>query len=942
MLSENRRVQLDGIVNQMISNKESDDNIQFVVNDFKTKYDVAPIQPTPKEKPGFLGKINESLVKRGVNIADELTPQGNESFGRTLLKAPERALRTTGQAAGLSGDVIGHGIGSIVDTITPESVQTAVKSGVKDILNTSLGKQGLEAAKAGYDTYQGFKTQYPNVAKDLEATVNIATILPMGKAGQIGAKTAKEGVNIAQDVGTVLTTKTPQAIDKKLSSVVQSGVDKAVRPSVAGKRTAPAMKTYYNKAKDAVKTIIDNKEGLVLTDADGNAVKGLPRTLKQFSEAIDQTKKSIYQKYHGMATEAGEQGSLFDTSTIMTKLDDVAGDLKHNPQVRDYANNLKAEIAELHGQTPEIIEARIADLNSSLSGFYEGRVSRAKAQVDASVANLMREELDNKIMNAVGAGYKDLKKQYGALKTLEKEVAHRAIVDARKNSKGLFDLTDVFTNGEIAAGILTMNPAMLTRGVIGKISKESLKFWNNPNRIVKGMFKDADNLISKSARPELRSKTGRAIIGSLKGVEDVLSKEAPGAIRYPGRPDLSAGVPSADVRSGVTVGQPYGESIGRLVQPRQLPAGQGFELQGAPTGPDVIDAVFTSRTREVPRLNMPRREPTLALPNGQGFELVNNRNLGLAKSSDIGRIQPSGDTNVWLKEQLANLERESGKVGANQISKAQRDIADIIIPTLRKEGYNIKDKEALLKELEPLKKSTAKDKGTGNNIPAKETTTPEAGKININNNAGGRFEISHPQKREDNGFSVGMNEKMGGYRIDGKDSRGKYTTEWAAWDHNGKLIKADKQVTPEKLEAWQRAIDKAKNSWVNGLPDNIYIRYGDLPKGSSIDYSTGKREKGLSVFNADKNFLNDSVAPNLSGALPAAAVMRAAEKSSVYLVKGRRVGTGTDGEPVIKRVEIIGRLRPHPDESVAGFVLEPNPNPSRSPMGKKKIKSEGI
>ena len=37
VLSEQNRAKLDGIVQQMIANKESDEDIQFVVNDFKTK-----------------------------------------------------------------------------------------------------------------------------------------------------------------------------------------------------------------------------------------------------------------------------------------------------------------------------------------------------------------------------------------------------------------------------------------------------------------------------------------------------------------------------------------------------------------------------------------------------------------------------------------------------------------------------------------------------------------------------------------------------------------------------------------------------------------------------------------------------------------------------------------------------------------------------------------
>jgi hypothetical protein len=40
ILSEKDRAKLDGIVQRMSFNKESDDAIQFVVNDFKKKYGV--------------------------------------------------------------------------------------------------------------------------------------------------------------------------------------------------------------------------------------------------------------------------------------------------------------------------------------------------------------------------------------------------------------------------------------------------------------------------------------------------------------------------------------------------------------------------------------------------------------------------------------------------------------------------------------------------------------------------------------------------------------------------------------------------------------------------------------------------------------------------------------------------------------------------------------
>ena len=52
ILSEQDRARLDGIVQKMSFNKESDDAIQFVVGDFKKKYGVKK-----KEKAG------ESLIR---------------------------------------------------------------------------------------------------------------------------------------------------------------------------------------------------------------------------------------------------------------------------------------------------------------------------------------------------------------------------------------------------------------------------------------------------------------------------------------------------------------------------------------------------------------------------------------------------------------------------------------------------------------------------------------------------------------------------------------------------------------------------------------------------------------------------------------------------------------------------------------------------------------
>lgn len=64
MLPEERRTQLDGIVQQMVRNKEPDSNISFVVDDFKKKYTpVDDSMTVPNELPEFTGNNTGNAVR---------------------------------------------------------------------------------------------------------------------------------------------------------------------------------------------------------------------------------------------------------------------------------------------------------------------------------------------------------------------------------------------------------------------------------------------------------------------------------------------------------------------------------------------------------------------------------------------------------------------------------------------------------------------------------------------------------------------------------------------------------------------------------------------------------------------------------------------------------------------------------------------------------------
>jgi hypothetical protein len=416
----------------------------------------------------------------------------------------------------------------------PQAVKTPIESEVKGVgeavksnktlsdflLGAQQWAKGVGEAVKSNKTLSDFLLGAQQWAKDnpravgnIGAAVNVASVLPVGKAVEAAGKGIADIAGPAvEKAAAAIVDKIPTATDK-LDKAIQTGVTKGIKPTVIGKPSYDKLTNFYDKANQAVKVIAENREKLNLVDENGEALHH-PRSAAETLQAINQTEKVIYDKYHAMATAAGDAGSEFGAEPILKELDKIAADpeealpmgdprLKYNPQTRAYANDLKSEIMELHGASPEIIEARIADLNNSLKGFYDGRVTKAKAQIDGSVAKLMRQQLDNNITSAVGEGYQDLKNQYGALKTIENEVAKRALVNARKANKGVADLTDIFTGGDLVAGTLSGNPALIAKGLFGRGIKEVYKSLNNPDRYIEKMFKKAYDVVPSGKDVEL-------------------------------------------------------------------------------------------------------------------------------------------------------------------------------------------------------------------------------------------------------------------------------------------------------------------------------------------------------------------------------------------------------------------------------------------------------
>lgn len=160
-----------------------------------SRFDISTAQPVGKtEAPqahqdkGFFQRVGERLNER--------KRQGNEialAVERGDQSTLEGAFQTGGKViAGGAFDVLGEGINSLVNTVTPDSVKNAVK--VLPIVSPNVGK-AIDLAKKGVSSYEQFAQENPRAARNIEAATNMGLLLAPTKVGNAANEAAVKTVS---------------------------------------------------------------------------------------------------------------------------------------------------------------------------------------------------------------------------------------------------------------------------------------------------------------------------------------------------------------------------------------------------------------------------------------------------------------------------------------------------------------------------------------------------------------------------------------------------------------------------------------------------------------------------------------------------------------------------------------------------------------------------
>lgn len=452
--------------------------------------------------------------KNAIDYAMEYIPKG--------VDLAEKAIKFTGvpKLIGKTVGALGYGLGGLIGGAAETGMQLAKKAKGGTFDTAKIGEMAKSVAQdtSGFGEETGVNAgvaaPFMGLGKIPSAIVAAPTLyqgikekdptkIAIGGLGLVGAKYAKGALvdkELASGLSSLRKTGLPNIISKEggqTEKILNTAIDKGIKPGFSGIKSAASRERYYSNGREALQTIRDAEPKFA--DEAGELVTRAPKTRLETLDALGQAKENIFKKYNDLATQAGDTGAKFDATPTIEKLNILTGNKKYSPETRAYAQKLANDLAELHGENPTVVQERIKDLNNSLGAFYEGRASKAAAQVDASAANSLTEQLDKQINSLTGDNYQQLRSQYASLKTIEKDLSRQAAIEARKNPKSLLDMTDLFTGGDITAGILTANPALVAKGAAARGFKEYMKWINDPNRYIKNAFEHLYSLPAREA-----------------------------------------------------------------------------------------------------------------------------------------------------------------------------------------------------------------------------------------------------------------------------------------------------------------------------------------------------------------------------------------------------------------------------------------------------------
>lgn len=432
-----------------------------------------------------------NLVSRGLGMGNQYDPliSGIEKIKQDVYTKPFQQEKES-----ISGK-IGTGVGVLVPfiatgrpiTSSQSFLKGVVSEGTKNIVNTALRttfRGGLNILARGIPEAIGSgAVQYGISGGNLQEAKDVGLISGafsggLGLVGDIAKnlipKTVSENVaRVLKNTGT-----------KRLAQIGgKDEIDNAVGAFETIRKNAPNIKV---KDINDVEKVFDPKKA----------------TFFELPQALDQTKKAIYNEYTKVASQAGDDGVLFGQKEFK----ELESSLKkyfgkgYTPQFSNKAVQFLNTISRYGTKNP--LDGKVYYKNTSPLDIQQ-LIERVNLDVNplgdkpgTHVANefssTIRKILDSKIEKSGNPNYQALRTSYSQLKSIEKDVIQR-YKEALRKANANPNLIDNLTSLDAIMGVVRSEPTNIIRAGLFKSLTELGKYLRDPEINMRRAFKLLEN-----------------------------------------------------------------------------------------------------------------------------------------------------------------------------------------------------------------------------------------------------------------------------------------------------------------------------------------------------------------------------------------------------------------------------------------------------------------
>lgn len=331
----------------------------------------------------FLGSAKDIIKKRSEKMGEIV--DRDQSLG-------SKVFQTVGNAAGALTDIGMEGL----KRVTPEAIKEPIKAGIKKIAE----KETIQGVLANYDSW---KQQHPEAAANLEATVDIASILPSTKIAGLGIKSAE---------------KATAKVGEKLISGAEKSI--AQRTKDFALKLVKPLETKETKLADVSRTTETGvgpfKRSVIEPSTDEKAMATVVEKVpgvhpnKTFQQNYNVISNYVSKKVQALKQEVSSYKIAIPKKETLSKLNQVLDTLSASPVIvgdaEKTANKLlegaKKFVNKNPGSAEGVFQARIDYDNwvkSQKPTAFDPKAENAFTIANREIRNTLNDIVDTKIPN---------------------------------------------------------------------------------------------------------------------------------------------------------------------------------------------------------------------------------------------------------------------------------------------------------------------------------------------------------------------------------------------------------------------------------------------------------------------------------------------------------------------------------------------------------------